>query len=72
MTVRLFDVDLDWFDGMDFEQIDIEAESLESAAMKVWEKWRPTGWTHATVYDPESGLVVGVDLESDTPPKNSE
>jgi hypothetical protein len=59
-----FDVELDWFNGDDSSSTDIEAADLESAARAVWDEWRPTGWSSASVH--EKGRYISLDLEAAT------
>lgn len=50
-----------WFDA-DAEDIEIEADSIEEAARKLYEEWAPTGWTEGAVYGPD--YAISVDLEA--------
>ena len=52
--MKRWDVNLYWFDD-DSDQVEIEADTLEEALLLTYEKWHPTGWTHA--------LLGGVDLD---------
>lgn len=62
--MRRFTVDLDWFDGDDSDQTEVEATDLDDAARKVWDHWAPTGWTGASLRD--AGRSISLDLEART------
>lgn len=61
---KRYDVVLDWFDGDDSEQTDVEADTLDEAARRVWDEWAPTGWTLATLSENER--YVSLNLEAKT------
>ena len=60
---RRFDVYLDWFNGDDTEETDVDAETIDDAARRVWDEWHSTGWTSASVRS-ESGEWRYLDLEA--------
>lgn len=63
--MRRFDVFIYWFDD-DEDQTDVEASDLDDAARRVWAAWSPTGWTQASIRDPESGAWVYLDLDAES------
>ena len=57
-----WNVDIYWFDDDEYDT-DVEADTIEDAARKVYEKWHPTGWTHALVSG--EGRWLGIDLDAE-------
>jgi hypothetical protein len=62
--VTRYQVSLDWFNGDDTEETEVEADDLDAAARSVWEEWASTGWTGASIR--EDGRYISLDLEAKT------
>lgn len=58
-----YEVSLDWFNE-DPETVEVEAETLDEAARKVWDEWHRTGWTDASVR--EAGRTISLDLDANS------
>jgi hypothetical protein len=65
--MRSWGVQVTWLGDADEYWTEVDADTIEDAARKVWEEWGPTGWTSAFIDGGGIGNWGRVDLDKELP-----